>query len=126
VLRESGLKTISYPLEGCFQSLDTAKGWKEVTERLLYLAGASQEAGGFNPWHVHNLATDIQVNQLHEYPAGCRRGNRVELAFRHHRKAAYELLTQQGIPRFDTVSQNLIKSTHSVLPNMPFYSTFVL
>jgi len=47
------LKTISYPLEGCFQSLDTAKGWKEVTERLLYLAGASQEAGGFNPWHVH-------------------------------------------------------------------------
>jgi ParB-like chromosome segregation protein Spo0J len=54
-----------------------------------------------DPRHVQNLATDIQANQLHEYPAGRLRGNRVELAFGHHRKAAYELLTQQGVPGFD-------------------------
>lgn len=51
--------------------------------------------------HVATLAADIRDNQLHEYPAGRRKGERVELAFGHHRKAAYEFLTKQGLPGYD-------------------------
>lgn len=54
-----------------------------------------------DPAHVQSLAADIQENQLHEFPAGRLQGNRVELAFGHHRKAAFELLNKQGIPGFD-------------------------
>ncbi len=54
-----------------------------------------------NPTHVQSLADDIRENQLHEIPAGRLRGKRVELAFGHHRKAAFELLTKQGVPGYD-------------------------